>query len=67
METPSRITDPYLWRNLDGTVVVSTWFPDPPHVPGIYSVHNRPADEEDLMTYEFLKPEHEQEPELYFD
>ena len=50
---------PDLWRNLDGTVVVSTLVPMP-GLPGTYDMHSRPAEEEDLMTYSFLKSEHEE-------
>lgn len=60
------ITDPYLWRNLDGTVMVSTLFPDPPHIPGHYSFRHRSADDEDLLIYDFLKPEHQLNEETYF-
>jgi len=49
---------PDLWRNLDGTVVVSTLVPSYGR-PGTYDMHSRPADEEDFLTYSFLKPEHE--------
>lgn len=59
---------PYLRRNLDDEIVVVTWFPDPPHIPGHYSVRHRPADEEDLLTYEFLIPEPEiEDNDPYFE
>ena len=51
-------TTPHLWRNLDGSVVVSTWYP----VPGLrynYAVRQRPATAQDLATLSFLKPEHD--------
>lgn len=56
---------PYLHRNLEGKIVVATWFPDPPHLAGHYSVRFRPADDEDLMMLEFLRPETEEE--SYFE
>ena len=58
-------TAPVLWRNIDGSVVVSTLVPMS-GLPGHYDMHHRPADDEDLMTYSFLKPEHEQT-ETYFE
>jgi hypothetical protein len=50
---------PDLWRNLDGSVVVSTLI-SRPGLLGTYDIHHRPADEEDQLTYFFLKPEHEE-------
>ena len=52
---------PDLWRNLDGKVVVSTLVPRE-GLPGHYDMHHRPADEEDRMMLDFLKPEHETTP-----
>lgn len=49
-------TTPHLWRNLDGSVVVSTLVPMP-HLPNIYAVRHRPATGLDLATLSFLKPE----------
>ena len=48
----------YLWKKLDGTLVVTSLVPT--GIPGHFDVNFRPADEEDMMTYEFLKPEHDQ-------
>jgi hypothetical protein len=49
-------TTPYLWRNLDGRVVVSSLLPVP-HLPNNYSMAHRPATAQDLATLSFLKPE----------
>jgi len=51
-------TTPYLWRNLDGKVVVSSLVPVP-HLPNNYSMAHRPATAQDLATLSFLKPEHD--------
>ena len=56
---------PDLWRNIDGSVVVSTLVPMP-GLPGHYDMHHRPADDEDLLMLNFLKPDHEQT-ETYFE
>ena len=51
---------PDLWRNLDGTVVVSTLVPN--GIPGTYDRVHRPATPDDLRTLSFLKPEHNEDP-----
>ena len=51
-------TTPHLWRNLDGSVVVSTLYPVP-NRPNNYGMTHRPATEHDLATLSFLKPEHD--------
>jgi hypothetical protein len=52
---------PDLWRNMDGSVVVSTLVPR--HgLPGHYDMHHRPATTEDYRTLNFLKPEHNEDP-----
>ena len=51
-------TTPYLWRNLDGKVVVSSWFPVP-NLPNNYAATSRPTTAQDLATLSFLKPEHD--------
>jgi hypothetical protein len=52
---------PDLWRNMDGTVVVSTLIPRY-GLPGNYDLHHRPATPEDLRVLTFLKPEHDEDP-----
>lgn len=56
---------PYLHRTLDGKVVVATWYPNPAHLADHYSVRFLPADDEDLMMLDFLKPETNEE--TYFE
>jgi hypothetical protein len=51
-------TTPYLWRNLDGRVVVSSLLPVP-HLPNNYTMTQRLATAQDLATLSFLKPEHD--------
>ena len=51
-------TTPYLWRNLDGSVVVSTLY-SVPSLPSNYSMAHRPATAHDLATLSFLKPDHD--------
>ena len=52
---------PDLWRNLDGSVVVSTLVPME-GLPGTYDMVHRPATPEDLRVLKFLKPEHDEDP-----
>ena len=51
-------TTPHLWRILDGSVVVSTWYLVS-NLPNNYAVRQRPATAQDLATLSFLKPEHD--------
>ena len=60
------ISDPYLWRTLDGTGVVSQWV-QLPHPTNFYEASHRPATAEDLRSLSFLLPEHEKIEEYLFE